>query len=70
MFITPCAINVCTKYIFQIIHYVPLKAFGLIGWVDEVVVWIVGILGSTVQLGNVTAAANVQEQPARNTSTA
>ena len=44
--------------------YVPPKVFRLIGWVDEVVVWIVGILGSAVQIDNVTAPTNVQEQPA------
>ena len=52
------------RILFIIQLYVPPKVLRLIGWVDEVVVWIVRILGCTVQIDNVTAPTNVQEQPA------
>lgn len=64
-YITTTSHLIIIIHILFIIHlYAPPKVLRLIGWVDEVVVWIVRILGCTVQIDNVTAPTNVQEQPA------
>ena len=59
-----CLITPPLVYSHHLKYWLPPKVLGLIGWVDEVVVWIVWKFGCIIQFVNVATSANVQEQPA------